>query len=331
MDLPVWLVALAVLPPLVIFFYYVARAARVSRYQAVALFAAFAYGMGVEALALHTTHDYDYANLWLMFGRRPDWVPVAIGVSWSAILYVAMRTSDALGLPWWQRPFYDGAMAMTIDLVLDPVMSTTRTVANVSLPCMDDSGPLRGGLSLWTWCEPAGAQVAYWYTVPISNFLGWFIVITTLSCTVRLGQRYFRGDERALGAQVMLLLGMAVFAIGLDAGVAKVFGISGSGMTAERVTLGIVVALPFALVLLQRRSLHFGNPFSAGLLAWPFYAYATWGTLFFVQRIDGAEWPGGAVLMVATIGTGLLMQLMPYVGTFTRRLHAAPPRVSGRP
>ena len=62
MDLPVWLVALAVIPPLVIFFYYVGRSARVSRYQAVALFAAFAYGMGVEALALHTTHDYDYAN-----------------------------------------------------------------------------------------------------------------------------------------------------------------------------------------------------------------------------------------------------------------------------
>lgn len=318
MDLPAWLVALAVLPPFAIFVWYLVRAAKVSRYQAVALFAAFAYGMSVEALALHTTHDYDYANLWLMFGRRPDWVPVTIGICWASILYVVMRTSDALGLPWWQRPFYDGATAMTLDLVIDPVMSSTRAVANTLLPCMDETGPLRGGLSLWTWCEPTGATVAYWFSVPVSNFLGWFIVITTLSCTVRLGERYFRGAERPLHGQVVLLLLMAAFAIGLDAGVAKIFGITGSGLTAEYTALAIAVALPFAMVLLQRRTVRLDNPFSPGLLAWPVYAYLTWGSLYYVERIGAAAWPGEAVLMAATIATGMLMLLLPYLGRLRR-------------
>lgn len=314
MDLSAWLVALAVLPPLALFAWYVVRAKRVSRYQAVALFAAFAYGMTVESLALHTSHDYDYANLWLMFGRRPDWVPVTIGVCWAAILYVVMRTSDALRLPWWQRPFFDGATAMTIDLMLDPVMSSTRAVANTLMPCMDEGGPLRGGLSLWTWCEPLGTPTAYWFSVPVSNFLGWFIVITTLSCTVRLGERYFRGAERPLRGQVVLLLLMAAFAIGLDAAIGKVSGLTGSSVALEYRTLAFVMALPFVLVLVQWRTVEFRNPFEPGLLAWPLYAYATWGALFYLRRIDAASWPSAALQMAATIGLGACLLLMPYLG-----------------
>lgn len=322
MDLPAWLVSIAVVPPVLIFAWYVVRASRVSRYQAVALFAAFIYGMTVETLALHTTHDYDYANLWLMFGRRPDWVPVTIGVCWAAILYVVMRTSDALNLPSWQRPFFDGATAMTIDLMLDPVMSSTRTVSNMFLPCMDETGPLRGGLSLWTWCEPVSAQIAYWFTVPISNFLGWFIVITTLSFTVRLGERHLRGAQRSLLGQAVLLLLMAALAIGLDAVVGKTTGVLAPSMIRDRITLALVIMMPFALVLTQRGTLNFRNAFAPGLLAWPAYAYVTWGGLYFVTGIGASEWPAEAALMIATIAAGVLLLLMPYLGTFTQRRQA---------
>ncbi len=318
MDIAPWLVLLAVVPPFAIFAWYLVRAGRASRYQLITLLVAVAYGMTVETLALHTTHDYDYANLWLMLGSRPDWVPWTIGICWACILYVVMRTSDALGLPWWQRPLYDGASAMTIDLMLDPVMSAARFVPNTVLPCMEEPGALEGGLQLWIWCVPPEFPTPLFLTVPVTNFLGWFAVIATLSFTVRLGARRWRGEERGPAGQVLLLLGMAALAIALDAGVGRIGAWVHGGPTTEWLSLGAVVALPFALVLLQRRTLRFDTPVSLGLLAWPTYAYLSWGSLFFLRRIDARDWPMAALLMAGTIAAGVLMLLMPSLGALRR-------------
>ena len=75
--------------------------------------------MALEAASIKIVHEYDYANLWFMFGSSPDWVPYSVGLGWASMVYVGMQTSDRVGLPWWQRPFLDGAVATVLDLVLD--------------------------------------------------------------------------------------------------------------------------------------------------------------------------------------------------------------------
>ena len=320
MSIPTWLVALAVIPPFLIFAWYLVHARRDSRYLMLALLVALVYGMAIESLALHTTHDYDYADLWLMFGAPPDWVPYTIGVCWACLFYVVGRTSDALGLPWWQRPFFDGALAMTIDLMLDPVMSATRFTPNTVLPCMQETGPLSGGLELWVWCVPPDDPTPLFFSVPTANFLGWFTVITMLSFTVRAGRQWGKGETRGALHQAAMLVGLGVLAIGMDALVGQLSRIPGSsGPAAEWTALAVVVALPWLLILTQRRHLRFDTPFSWGRVAWPAYAYASWGVLFYAMGIAGASGLAGTLLMTAVIAEGILLLLMPSLGTFRRR------------
>ena len=326
MDLPTWIVFLAVVPPTILCVWYVIRADRLSRYESLALIVAFFYGLTVEVLALHTSHEYDYANWWLMFGSRPDWVPFAICASWASIMYVVMRSSDAIGLPWWQRPLFDGAAAMSLDLVLDPVMSTTKMVTDPSLPCMYAPGTPVGGLNLWTWCVDPAVHTPLWLNIPVSNFIGWSIVVMMFSLMVRLGFRYGKPDTRSTLAQFGMLLVLAALALGgcalIGPPIEKYFADGPNWLSYS--TLAFVVAIPFLLVISQQKNLNFRNAFPAWRLAWPAYDYLCWGSLFFILRLDGGEWPGAAFLMAGTILVSALIFLLPYIGTITRRQAAAP-------
>jgi hypothetical protein len=318
-NLPTWLVFLAVVPPLILCVWYVIRADRLGRYQALALIVAFIYGLTVEALALHTSHAYDYANWWLMWGSRPDWVPFAICASWAVIMYVVMRTSDALELPWWQRPLFDGAAAMTLDLVLDPVMSATKLVPNSLQHCMDVSSPSLGGLSLWTWCVDTTVHTPLWFTVPVSNFVGWGLVVMMFSLMVRLGAHFGKPETRRSGVQFVMLLVLAALALGGCALIGPPIDshfANGPDWLANA-TLAFIVAIPFLLVISQAKTLNFRNAFPAWRLAWPAYDYLCWGSLFFILKLDGGGWPGAAFLMVATILVSALVFLLPYIGTIT--------------
>ncbi|MFI5232324.1 MAG: hypothetical protein ACHQSE_07410 [Gemmatimonadales bacterium] len=320
MNLPPWLVFLAVVPPLALGVWYAIRAYRLAPFDGIGLFVAFLYGMTVEALSLHTKHQYDYANWVLMFSVRPNWVPYAIGVCWASVMYVVMRTSDALNLKWWHRPVFDGAAAMIIDLMLDPSMSATRMVANLNFPCMDVITPPSGGLGLWTWCVTPSSHTPMWFTVPIANFLGWWAVIMMFSIMVRIGARYCHPEKRSRFGQFLLLLGLAAVALGgcFIIGPMEIRLATGPDWLAYA-ALATVTAAPLLLVLSQAKHLNFYNAFPAWRLAWPAYAYLCWGGLFFFLRLDGAQWPGAAWLMVATIIFGALVLLLPYLGTITRR------------
>ena len=323
MDLPNWIVFLAVVPPTILCVWYVIRADRLSRYESLALIVAFFYGLTVEALALHTAHEYDYANWWLMFGHRPDWVPFAICASWASIMYVVMRSSDAIGLPWWQRPLFDGAAAMTLDLVLDPVMSATKLVTATTLqtiPCMNAPGTPVGGLNLWTWCVDPTAPTPLYMNIPVSNFIGWAIVVMMFSLMVRLGFRYGKPATRSTLAQFGMLLVLGALAIGgcalIGPPIENHFADGPRWLSYS--TLGFVVAIPFLLVILQKKNLNFRNTFPAWRLAWPAYDYLCWGSLFFILRLDVGEWPGAALVMAGAILVSAMTFLLPYLGTITR-------------
>lgn len=96
-------------------------------------------------------------------GMRPwlfDLVPVFILIAWIHIGYLAIATSTlALGRSsLWLAPL-DGVLALAWDVMVDPLA-------------------VRAGF--WVWHSPSGL-----YGVPLSNFLGWWLVVTLLSLAAR--------------------------------------------------------------------------------------------------------------------------------------------------
>ncbi len=87
-------------------------------------------------------------------------VPIFILIAWIHVGYLAIAsTTAAFGRSsLWLAPI-DGLVATAWDLLVDPVA-------------------VRSGF--WTWLSPATL-----YGVPISNFLGWFLVVTALSLAAR--------------------------------------------------------------------------------------------------------------------------------------------------
>lgn len=101
---------------------------------------------------------YTYSNL--VGPRVLGMVPVFIFIAWIHIGYLAIATTT-LGLgrsKLWLAPL-DGLIAAAWDLMVDPLA-------------------VRAGF--WTWQASPG-----FYGVPITNFLGWFLVVTLLSLAAR--------------------------------------------------------------------------------------------------------------------------------------------------
>lgn len=87
-------------------------------------------------------------------------VPIFIFIAWIHISYLAIATTT-LGFgrsSLWLAPL-DGLIAAAWDVIVDPLA-------------------VRAGL--WSWTAPGG-----FYGVPLSNFLGWFLVVTILSVVAR--------------------------------------------------------------------------------------------------------------------------------------------------
>jgi len=276
-----------------------------------------AYGIAVEASDIRSTHSYYYAELLVMLGQRPDWVPLAIGCSWATIIFVVMRTSDLLSLPWWQRPLVDGTLAVSIDLLIDPVSSNSRLVAFLGESCVGVGEPF-GGIGVWTWCVPAGDE-ALWYNVPLNNFFLWFGIVVTASFAIRIGSRYFGGEGRGVLAQLGVLVVLATAAFAVLALAMTAYATYVTGVWSQRLVIAGVILIPLSLIPIQARRLHFGNRLDLGLLAAPIWMLTSGLGAFLLLRIDGEASAGAVGLMVATAAGSALLLLTPYLGALLRR------------
>jgi len=105
-------------------------------------------------------------------------VPLAVVLMEGLIVFSVVRTTDFLAPPQWVRPFMDGLMAVTIDVVLDPIAAN-------SLWCGSGVGEsVHGGLGLWTWFTHE-ANPPQWFGVPLVNFSAWFFGPVAISASVR--------------------------------------------------------------------------------------------------------------------------------------------------
>jgi hypothetical protein len=253
-----------------------------------------------------------------MFGSAPDWVPYSVGFGWASMVYVGMQTSDRVGLPWWQRPLLDGAVATVMDLVLDPGASATRLVSADTGPCLYQTAPTFGGIGAWIWCVPESIR-GFWFTVPLGNFIGWFVIVATLSFFYRAGRRWCNIDARGWLAQSGLLLAAAALSLGSCTLLLKVSGIATRPGAVQWVVFAALLITPVLLVVVQRARLKFDNPVAWGVVIWPVYIYAAWTTMFIAKRVDPAWWPLAPVGIVATACGGLALLFLPNLALLRRR------------
>ncbi len=154
----------------------------------------FALSQAVELLAV-ALGRYHYPDWLLYFPPRPALVPLGIGLAWGALVPVVMRLSEVLlrpGASPWRLAALDGAMAVGLDLVLDPAVS---------------GEPLR----LWLWREPFMEPYRLWVLgVPVFNFVGWFLLIGACSVQLRLSERRATSGAKWAFLGAMLGLDLAI-------------------------------------------------------------------------------------------------------------------------
>lgn len=331
MDLPIGQVVLTSVVSYLLALHYLGRAYLLGRYLTTGFLVICVYGIVAELLEIRSTHGYYYTELLVMVGERPNWVPLAIGCSWAALIFVAMRTSDLIGLPWWQRPFLDGAVAVSMDLVIDPVSSASRWVDAAGESCVGAGEPF-GGIGVWTWCVPYG-DPALWFNVPLDNFFLWFAIVFTVSLAIRVGQNVFGGEKMGRWKQLGLLTVLAAVGMGALFLVMDAYTSLITGVTAQRVAIGAVVLGPVALVVFQARRLSFDNPFDPGLLVAPAWMFLTGIGAFVGMGISDRDGQGSVGWLVGAAVLSSALLLSPYLRSLApgrggaRTPRRPPPRI----
>ncbi|WP_409368670.1 carotenoid biosynthesis protein [Lysinibacillus sp. 38-6] len=141
---------------------------------------------------LGSTHSvffgsYEYTQYFApnLFG-----VPVAIGFAWIMVLATSDAIASALPLAnRWIRSIIAGLLAVVFDLVLDPVSFKVK--------------------NYWIW-EEGG----YYYDIPLTNFLGWFITAFVLHFVIGLLFKKRHADRQWHQRMVLLyslMIGMFAF------------------------------------------------------------------------------------------------------------------------
>jgi hypothetical protein len=155
------------------------------------LVTAVAFGALLEWVGVHVLRYYFYdPTPFSLLG-----VPLSIAAGWGMIIYACMRTSDAIGLVPWARPFLDSLLAVVIDLGMDAVACR---------------------LNIWTWTfHPAlGRWERDWFGVPFGNFYAWIFVVLFYSALMRafrkraIARRAAGGETRALMLAAPLVCSM---------------------------------------------------------------------------------------------------------------------------
>jgi hypothetical protein len=266
------------------------------------------YAFGLEFSAVHTTRDYSYSQLLPMIGSGVEGVPIEVTVSWAVILTCCMRTSDQLALNIKWRPLFDGLMAVALDFVLDPVLSASRAVPALGPGCLSGGHAAVGGLGMWIWCVPPSIP-AFWLNVPLINFVGWIFFVAALSHAVRTAQAATIG--KPLGQMAWTLLRNLVVALLAVTAFLLLFKTFVTTATAQRIVLGIGVAIPLVITLAQLPKLRMQNAIDRPVVLFVLTMIPPYGALFYWRGQAGAG-TGDGVMYAAAIAFALVLTLAPY-------------------
>jgi len=146
------------------------------------------YGYVLEVMTVLFFSEYSYSN---RYNVRFFGVPVAIGFFWSIVIYLSDKATKRLRLPSWLRPFSAALIAVSADLLIDPVAIR---------------------LGLWSWHVSLDSN---WFGVFFGNYYGWFFVVSLWLGLYQLlvqviGQDVTREVLRVSAATIFSLLALPV-------------------------------------------------------------------------------------------------------------------------
>jgi len=125
---------------------------------------AILYGLILEIMNVHNSGTYLYGKEFLLQVYN---IPLAIGIGWAIIYYVAEKSVENYKLRWWQIPFFMAIIALSIDLAIDAVAIR---------------------LGFWKWLIPLDQE---WFGVPYDNLFGWLAVVWTFVFFINLSKQNF--------------------------------------------------------------------------------------------------------------------------------------------
>jgi len=248
-----------------------ARRALGGRRAAVELLALVAYGYALERVAIAVFASHTYGPGWRL---APGGVPVAVAVTWAAVIVAAMALAARLRGP---SPVSRATLAALLGIALDLLME-----------------PVAAARGLWSWTPPGP-----WLDVPIGNFVGWGVIVGA----------YTFGAERfgpAASLPVQALRRVALGAASVAALVAV--GLAWKAMGAESTFAGAggwLAALALYAAALPQTRRPSGEVEGSGLAARlgrapgdePALVFLLLGALFALDAV----WSGDARLLVVAL------------------------------
>lgn len=251
-------------------------------------------------------YEYPPGSFLVQILGVPIWVPIG----WRFILYVTMRTTTLLGVPWYVAPLLDGFLALNLDLTLDPIAVH------------------RGW---WDWLPGrpgTGVDPNSYFGIPLVNFMGWFVIVAGFSFFIRFVFRRRRERGRVPAPGLMGSSMPAAMAAGAAFIVVLLYQfIVAPWLTPVTTTLAWLLAA--IVVIANMRRFQFDSPLERLFIAVPivFHAYSIL-LLFFTKAesppSEGTGWlmieePELAIFMPVAALLGLWLYLWPYLGTLAVR------------
>jgi len=148
------------------------------------------YGWVLEESAIAIFHRYAYTPDFLITYLD---APFCIAAGWTAILYSGIVIAESLSLSRFKAALFVALWGLSIDFSMDAVA-------------------VRFGY--WTWFPPADVTLPY-FNVPVSNFVGWFIILSCFTYFHLYGRdkwyrKVFMGFDAMLPSLPLLLLAIYI-------------------------------------------------------------------------------------------------------------------------
>lgn len=259
---------------------------RNGRYLAIALIVGFVFSFLNELFAINLLNEYYYNSFLIMLCRDPlgagvhmacntpssGCVPLAIPLMEGTVIYAAIMTSNRLKLPWAIRPVLDGFLAISIDLVMDPVVSA-------SLNCVPGAphNTVAHGIGFWVWkLLPERTVLGITlpqhliFGIPLNNFTGWFLGIIIFSLMLRIGWRLIPPESKGLFGDVIVpVLAIPATLIVFTAVIYVYELLIKYALGSEWILVAILFIASILLIALSARHAKRDNPIDPVILAVP--------------------------------------------------------------
>ena len=215
---------------------------RHGRYLAVTLCVAVVFSYLTEIFAINLVHEYHYNRFLIMICRdvtvpwgatincatHSSCVPLAVPVMEAMIIYAAIQTSRRLELPWMTRPILNGLLAITLDLMMDPIVSAS--VPCQPTPVILPPAPVEPGVGFWVWHLIPEHTVFgvtlpehLFFGIPLNNFSGWFLGILIFTLMLELGWRMIPPESKGVLGDFIVPIAAIPFTMIVFTGVIAVY------------------------------------------------------------------------------------------------------------